>query len=152
MQRYSTHSCMLPHGGDDHSSGLVLQLGWTALHHAAWKGNLQVLELLLARGAHPCTTDKVGAGSVLALLECTRVLLCNSGSQWCIVLSPLGRAVQVSKVLSFQWCAVLGSNTTDTGCAKLRRQAVLARRVAGAWHSPTDWVGLCLHSSAPPVN
>jgi ankyrin repeat protein len=39
----------------------VLQLGWTALHLAAGKGNLKVVAELLEAGANLDAMDKVGA-------------------------------------------------------------------------------------------
>ena len=39
-----------------------LQDGWTALHHAAWKGDITTVKVLLAAGADVKATDKVGVG------------------------------------------------------------------------------------------
>ena len=46
---------LLIDGNDD------MQVGWTPLHVAAKKGHLQVVELLVAKGADVEAKDKVGA-------------------------------------------------------------------------------------------
>ena len=47
------------YGYDGKSVYFLFQLGETALHHAAWEGNIAIAEQLLEAGANPDSRERV---------------------------------------------------------------------------------------------
>ena len=59
---------------------LLLQDGWTALHHACHYGQTEIAEHLLSNGANPLTIDKVSklVNRILLKLLINLIIKCDN--------------------------------------------------------------------------